>query len=523
MEGEAVREGVTETTAIENDGFFRRYVSLWPMATGLACAYLGLRASSSGVFAGTNGSAYTDAAGLIALIPLLIAAFSMSRAHRTLDQRHAFIAGISAIAVEFAAVLVMGVLRFLALCTFVSRFTLCTLVALSAVIAMSFWLRRAHGTDMATAAVLVFFAIGLSEAALFAIELLPDSLRCLVAAPVVLLQIPCHLVLLRMKSLPETPIKVDDYYAFVSAGSANKRFLAACAVGLGCIALVSGFLCGLPGDEPLPIPVSIRFVFLLAAEVLAIGFTAFTLRQKTRTMTVGIWILLELTAAISLVLYAALPDNPAPGAAAASLLTALMMALTWHLVIAFSASGRLDPFYYTALIWSICAGAHGIGRFAFALLPLDGNSQFAGAVISLLLLVSTQIVLVRMIDIARFAALQPKDSAQEHAPQQSAEKPEPSASPLERLFGLDDEAAVADVRQAAMLAHAKAIGKQFLLSEREIEVLALYTSGFTQKRVAEQLHVSQTTAHTHITRIYAKTGMHSRQELLDYIHQYLEG
>lgn len=521
MEGEAAREGDAETAEAKT-GFFRRYAALWPMSAGLACAYLGLRASSSGVFAGTNGSAYTDIAGLIALIPILAVAIFMNRSRKTVGRSSALAVGLAAICIEFASVLAMGVLRFFSLCTFASRFTLCALVALSAVVAMSFWLRRAHGADMATAAVLVFSAIALSEAAIFLIELLPDSLRCLVAAPVVLLQLPCHFALLRFDALPETPVEVDDYYAFVSTGAANRRFLAACAVGLGFIALVSGFLCGLPGDAPLAIPVPISIVSLLVGEALALGFIAFTVRQKTRTMTIGIWIALELVAAASLVLYAALPNDPAAGSAAASLLTALMMALTWHLVVAFSTSGRLDPFYYTALIWSICTGCHGIGRFTFALLPLHGNIQFAVAIVGFLLLISTQIVLVRMIDIARFAALNPRGRAKLSEAEKQPDEAEAHASALERLFGLDEEAAVADVRQAAMLAHAKAIGAQFLLSEREIEVLALYTSGLTQKRVAEQLHVSQTTAHTHITRIYAKTGMHSRQELLDYIHNYLE-
>lgn len=66
------------------------------------------------------------------------------------------------------------------------------------------------------------------------------------------------------------------------------------------------------------------------------------------------------------------------------------------------------------------------------------------------------------------------------------------------------------------------IGQQFLLSNREVEVLALYAQGFTQKRVAEELFISQGTAHAHIKRIYAKTGFHLRQEILDYMEQYAQ-
>ena len=51
-------------------------------------------------------------------------------------------------------------------------------------------------------------------------------------------------------------------------------------------------------------------------------------------------------------------------------------------------------------------------------------------------------------------------------------------------------------------------------------MLALYALGFTQKRVAEELFITQSTAHAHIKRIYAKTGMHSRQEIIDYINEF---
>ena len=67
---------------------------------------------------------------------------------------------------------------------------------------------------------------------------------------------------------------------------------------------------------------------------------------------------------------------------------------------------------------------------------------------------------------------------------------------------------------------AEEVGKQFLLSEREVEVLSLYALGWTQKRVAEELFISPGTAHAHIKRIYAKTGLHSRQEILDYMEKY---
>lgn len=91
---------------------------------------------------------------------------------------------------------------------------------------------------------------------------------------------------------------------------------------------------------------------------------------------------------------------------------------------------------------------------------------------------------------------------------------------LARLMGLDEGESIADIRKATMRSNAEQMGKQFLLSDREVEVLTLYALGWTQKRVAEELYISPSTAHAHIKRIYAKTGLHSRQEILDFMDQY---
>lgn len=106
------------------------------------------------------------------------------------------------------------------------------------------------------------------------------------------------------------------------------------------------------------------------------------------------------------------------------------------------------------------------------------------------------------------------DEAEEAA--RVAENP----STLVRIMGLDKSRTLTDLRQESMRHSAEIMGKQFLLSDREVDVLALYALGYTQKKVAEKLVISQSTAHEHVKRIYAKTGLHSRQEILDYIAQY---
>lgn len=57
------------------------------------------------------------------------------------------------------------------------------------------------------------------------------------------------------------------------------------------------------------------------------------------------------------------------------------------------------------------------------------------------------------------------------------------------------------------------------LSRREEEVFELARRGYTARRIAETLYVSESTAQTHIRRIYAKVGVHSKQELIEVLEQ----
>ena len=130
-----------------------------------------------------------------------------------------------------------------------------------------------------------------------------------------------------------------------------------------------------------------------------------------------------------------------------------------------------------------------------------------------MIVISTQVAFINFLNVRKFEAI----PEEEMAHQQEAAQ----ANPVVKIMGLDEHhESLADVRQATMRHNAEEVGKQFLLSEREIEVLSLYALGWTQKRVAEELFISPGTAHAHIKRIYAKTGLHSRQEILDYMEKY---
>lgn len=66
----------------------------------------------------------------------------------------------------------------------------------------------------------------------------------------------------------------------------------------------------------------------------------------------------------------------------------------------------------------------------------------------------------------------------------------------------------------------EAIRLHFRLSARETEVMEHIARGDTVPRIAAELEVSENTVRTHAKRIYAKLGIHSKQELGDLIAQF---
>ena len=53
------------------------------------------------------------------------------------------------------------------------------------------------------------------------------------------------------------------------------------------------------------------------------------------------------------------------------------------------------------------------------------------------------------------------------------------------------------------------------LSKREAEILPFALKGRTGERIAAEFYISKSTVDTHLRRIYAKCGVHGRQELID--------
>lgn len=61
----------------------------------------------------------------------------------------------------------------------------------------------------------------------------------------------------------------------------------------------------------------------------------------------------------------------------------------------------------------------------------------------------------------------------------------------------------------------ESLGKEYGLSQREMEVFTLLAAGRSSSRIQEELHIASGTVNYHTHNIFQKVGVHSRQEILD--------
>ena len=247
----------------------------------------------------------------------------------------------------------------------------------------------------------------------------------------------------------------------------------------------------------------------MVIELICIGFIVGGLVGWERLMAVDIWVVLRMMAVVAIVAYAAAPSDLQLGAVVTTALNALMVAFMWYAIVSFMSYGWRDAYYYAIGGFTAFLLPRAIARTAEGFIAQAGVSEtLMLGIMALGLVISAEVSFVQYIDLYR----------QSHLRKERSER-----SFINRFMGIDNDQvpeSLEDLRFAAMKSNAQKVGEQFLLSEREVEVLAFYAMGHAQQRVAEELFISPGTVHAHIKRIYSKTGLHSRQEVLDYLQRY---
>ncbi|WP_165045546.1 LuxR C-terminal-related transcriptional regulator [Adlercreutzia sp. ZJ138] len=85
------------------------------------------------------------------------------------------------------------------------------------------------------------------------------------------------------------------------------------------------------------------------------------------------------------------------------------------------------------------------------------------------------------------------------------------------LFGEKPAPSASDTPFVDDASTLEAVGKCWGLTQRECEILELLARGRSQPWIAESLSIAESTVNTHVRHIYRKSGVNSKQELLDRI------
>ena len=485
---------------------------------GLALCRAGIIVGSYGGYRHSDEGIYSDGVMLVSLAVLAVLWLLIAVTKCRLSHRVVRSIAFASILLEAFSLIMTGLLEIgpAETNTAANHFLASTLCTLGGLACMSYWLRRARDCTATTAVIYAFGALFVSELLIFASIFMAKGISSFYAVALALLQFPC-ITLARKKPLAcdiKTISSENDFFSFTKNTMTSKVFLATISVSIGVLACADGFLRGYPDGSPIAFRATTRFADLVLILAFCVAIIVFTCRRHHRVMTVGIFVVMEALACIALLCYSAWPDALDIGAIFTTNLNALLVAFSWYIILAFMSYGWRCPYYYAIAGWIVWLGCRGIARITLInVTAVSQNDLLMLAAVFTMIVISTQVAFINFLNVRKFEAI----PEEEMAHQQEAAQ----ASPVVKIMGLDEHhESLADVRQATMRHNAEEVGKQFLLSEREIEVLSLYALGWTQKRVAEELFISPGTAHAHIKRIYAKTGLHSRQEILDYMEKY---
>lgn len=485
----------------------RDLAALLPLAVGLACSRAGLISSAYSSYSQTDAGIYSDGTTLVASAVLALLLVGLARLKEPLSKRTVNRIARACIVVQAASVVALGALPYPggALSHLLAAVSIANAVASPC--AMFYWLRRARGSSSAVAAALVFSSMALSEVLIFLCDVTPDAVQFAPAAVLTLAQLPAMQWAQRATKPYQMPRSAEtDPHAFLERSIKDKRVLISSALGVAALGLTIGLLRGYPEGQAIafdPVP---RIAYMLLAIALCAGAVALCLRGAQRHLTSSIWVALFALACCALTAYAFFPGNLQAGAVFTTALNAFMVAYCYYLTIQFMTYGWRDPYYYALAGWLMFFLPRSFARIVLAGAdPLVANHGAVLAVMADAIVASALLVFMRFLRIA-------------NSPDPALAAPSPS--PLRKVMSLssDDEvAALESMRRNAIAQGIADMGERFALSAREREVIALYAQGHTQKKIAEELFISPGTVHEHIRHVYTKTGLHSRQDILDYV------
>ncbi len=504
---------------------FETYKVLFPPIAGIAAATASINVVAQEAHR-TTGVSGAGGLTMVAACALVAVLFASTLAVKRYNKRAISLMTFLAVHVSGISALVLAFLDVAAPDSIAEVPLECLLTAASALLSF-YWMRKLRGTSAQAVVVAAFSALAVSELITFVASFwgpVPAHGAAFVLAFAQFFFVRVS----RALDVPsdQFPAVSESYFGTDRDRFSNRGFLAVAALGIWFISIPMGMGRGFPAGDAIymsPVP---RFLALIFVCGVSAVWVRHGMASRMRAITTSIWVVMEVLLALGAIFFAIWPRSIGVGASFVMASALVLQACIWYLTIAFISFGWRDAYYYASAAWVsmnlLTAAGIEIDRMLSRV--FFDNTPVIISIMSLFVLVSAQVVFTKLLS----APLQQNEEGSDAARPEAAERGPITRDDVRRipLMGVmalrpQAELPLPSVTPDARIATAVLeLGQRFGLTGREVEVLTLYALGHTQARVSEELQLSQNTVHTHIKRIYEKTDLHSRQEILDYINEY---
>ncbi len=279
--------------------------------------------------------------------------------------------------------------------------------------------------------------------------------------------------------------------------------------GIAVFGLALGLSRGFPAGSPVPFGLPVRFVHQLGVVAISAGFL-WWIGAKGRHISFSLlWRLEIVIAATGAFILMVLPGAATEIAVAiVNIADTLMLCVLFITAQDVARHSSLHPFVIFGGAWAARVLSRSLGRtVVFALSPMTQSESAVLGVIVFALSLSMVCLLTDNLPRTHKLFIYDDESGEAAASRTASG---PAAYETESEGSTAANAAVASsdeqVREWLRTKHG--------LTAREIDVALLIARGRSKTFIANELFISENTVRTHSKNVYAKLGIHSREELI---------
>lgn len=167
----------------------------------------------------------------------------------------------------------------------------------------------------------------------------------------------------------------------------------------------------------------------------------------------------------------------------------LLVALLWATLADAAHHSSASPYIIFGCAWTVYALSVAVGQYLGQMIAIDANSTFIIALLAYALTLTAILVL----DDRSFIE--------------------------SRLFTDLDIPTVAVSMYDSIDEGCARLGRQYNLTDREVEIVKLLCKGRSKNYIAETLFISENTVRSHSRHIYQKLNVHSKQDIMDMLSE----